>query len=82
MRYVYENPTTGLQEEYSQSKCLRACEEEGLVFLGHKRTEGGELIPAERGRRARLTQDPMIEVTNMLEETRRAKDQLNAWGIR
>ena len=82
MRYVYFNPKTEQEEEYSQSKCIREVEAEGLIFIGHKLTEGGKFYSVERKHRARLTQTKAFD--SMLDNRLWGVDdqgQLSKWGL-
>lgn len=77
MRYIYLNPK-GEEEEFNDpcEKLKQNLIDQGYIFIKHIDRFGNE-YSAERGRRARLTQDPMCEVREYLE----CKNQLSMWGI-
>ena len=80
MLYVYTD-REGNEREFSQSQCERMIAAEGLTFVGHRMSDG-KLYEAERGRRARATQnqafDEMIESKIWSVDERQ---QLKDWGV-
>lgn len=73
MLYIYED-TEGQRHEFTQSKCVKEQELDGLSLVGHM--AGGKFYSVERGHRVKAVQDPFN-----IDESRRHIAQLKEWGL-